>query len=63
MVTKCRRANRRHALQPVGAPFRADVARCVCQVCGSHVQAVVLKQTVSGLCGTCGSCDIAPLNV
>jgi hypothetical protein len=45
-----------------GQIARSDLTRCRCQGCGSHVHAVVLKQTISGLCTTCGSCDIARLN-
>lgn len=39
----------------------ADLVRCVCRNCGSHVHAFALRQTVSGLCGTCASCDIVLL--
>ncbi|MEA2148216.1 MAG: hypothetical protein QOD69_46 [Solirubrobacteraceae bacterium] len=39
----------------------ADLVRCACQNCGSHVQAIVLTQTISGVCRTCGSCDITSL--
>jgi Zn finger protein HypA/HybF involved in hydrogenase expression len=39
-----------------------DLVRCACRNCGSHVQAVVLKQTVSGQCTTCGSYDIVLLS-
>lgn len=39
----------------------AGLTRCACQDCGSHVHAVVLRQTISGLCPTCGGCDIARL--
>lgn len=50
----------------IGSGSGGDVAgaalvRCACQGCGSHVHAVVLKQTISGLCSTCGGCDIARL--
>jgi hypothetical protein len=38
-----------------------DLVRCACQNCGSHVQAIVLIQTISGVCRTCGSCDITLL--
>ena len=38
-----------------------DRIRCRCRRCGSHVPAIVLKQTISGTCSTCKSYDIAPL--
>ncbi len=44
-----------HTMQ---APTRV---RCACRRCGSHVLAVVYKQTLSGVCGNCKSPDIAPL--
>ena len=44
-----------------GRSARTDLIRCACQGCGSHVHAIVLKQTISGLCTTCGGCDIALL--
>ena len=40
----------------------SGLIRCACRRCGSHVHAVVLKQTISGSCSTCGSYDIALLN-
>jgi hypothetical protein len=44
-----------------GQIARAHLTRCRCRGCGSHVHAVVLKQTISGLCTTCGGCDITRL--
>lgn len=39
----------------------SELVRCGCRSCGSHVHAVVFKQTISGVCGNCNSCDIARL--
>ena len=47
--------------RPAGNSPPTDLVRCTCRFCGCHVYAVVLKQTISGLCGNCGGCDIAPL--
>jgi rRNA maturation protein Nop10 len=35
--------------------------RCACLRCGSHLSAVAHRQTLSGMCSTCGSYEIAPL--
>jgi len=39
----------------------ARVVRCECMRCGSHVRATAHRQTLSGMCGTCGSYELAPL--
>ena len=35
--------------------------RYACQRCGAHLDAVAYKHSVSGMCGNCGSYEIAPL--
>ena len=48
-------------LAPASHSHPPGLVRCECRGCGSHVHAIVLKQTISGRCSTCGSWEIVSL--
>ncbi len=64
MTSQTASARRRRSVNgSIGARrlTHSGFVRCACRGCGSHVHALVLKQTISGLCSTCGGCDIVRL--